>query len=142
MHGQDRCLVFQNDNSILLVTEASHFEEARDRLRFFAELKQAAGPYHVYRVTDLSLWAAAASGATAKGVIGFLTDFGQHAPPVSLLAHIQKTMAHFGVVRLSGDPKTLRLSLLTGRCSSNLRETLGWNLTGMRQSLRPSSEAG
>lgn len=109
MADKIRCLVFQNDRSILLMTESASFAEARDCLRRFTELTQAAGPYHVYRVTDLSLWSAAASGASAYDVIQCLQDFGQHPPPSSLVAYIQQVMARFGILRLTGAPDSLRL---------------------------------
>jgi len=72
-------------------------------------LRQAAGAYHVYQITDVALWAAAASGMTADEMIGVLQRFGQHEPPLSLVAHIQQTVGRYGFVRLTGSTDALRL---------------------------------
>ncbi len=109
MRRSERALVFQNDHSILLMAEAKGFDAARDVLRTFAELQQAAGPYHVYRVSDLSLWSAAASGQQSGRIVAWLMESGQNEPPPSLLAHIQRAMNAYGVLRLTGDSTTLRL---------------------------------
>ncbi len=109
MRRGERALVYQNDHSILLMSEVETFDSARDKLRSFAELQQAAGPYHVYRVTDLSLWSAAASGLDAGKIVTWLTESGQNTPPPSLLAHIQRAMGAYGVLRMKGDSTSLWL---------------------------------
>lgn len=107
--GDSRPLLFQNDHSILLMVDAPAFSEARDRLREFAELRQAAGPYHVYRLTDTSLWSAAASQRSSAGIIEYLIRNGQNAPPASLLAHVQRVIGNYGLFRLTGNLEDLRL---------------------------------
>ncbi|MGA9289065.1 MAG: helicase-associated domain-containing protein, partial [Anaerobacillus sp.] len=109
MRRGERALLFQNVHSILLMTEVETFDSARDKLRSFAELQQAAGPYHVYRVSDLSLWSAAATGLDAGNIVTWLTESGQNTPPSSLLAHIQRAMGAYGVLRLKGDSTSLWL---------------------------------
>ncbi len=104
-----RSILFQNDHSILLMVDSAGFERARDELRQFAELQQAAGPYHVYRVTDLSLWSAAASGLKAEDIVKTLLDLGQNKPPTSLLAVVQQVVSRYGVLRLEGTAHDLRL---------------------------------
>ncbi|HVB63598.1 MAG TPA: helicase-associated domain-containing protein, partial [Nitrolancea sp.] len=104
-----RCLMFRNDHSILLAIESAGFDEARESLRRFAELRQAAGAYHVYQITDIALWSAAASGMNAASMIELLQRFGQHPPPPSLIAHIQQVIGRYGLLRLTGDADALRL---------------------------------
>jgi len=101
--------MFRNDHSILLAIESAGFDEARESLRRFAELRQAAGAYHVYQITDIALWSAAASGMNAASMIELLQRFGQHPPPPSLIAHIQQVIGRYGLLRLTGDADALRL---------------------------------
>ncbi len=125
MADSKHSLVFQNDHSILLMTQSASFEEVRDRVRPFAELQQAAGPYHVYRLTDVSLWSAAAAGITADDVMTCLNEFGQNLPPSSLTAYIQQVMGRYGVMRLEGSGEELRLESSDRALLSTLGMELG-----------------
>jgi DNA excision repair protein ERCC-3 len=106
----ERCLIFQRDRTILISTASPAFPAARDQLRRFAELMQSAGAYHTYRVTDLSLWGAAASGLTAAAIGDVFDRFGEHAAPRSLVAFVQEFIRRYGLLRLEGAPDALRLS--------------------------------
>ena len=53
--ADQRCLIFQRDNTILLETASPGFPAARDALRRFAELVQSAGGYHLYRPSEVTL---------------------------------------------------------------------------------------
>ncbi|MGA7672839.1 MAG: helicase-associated domain-containing protein [Nitrolancea sp.] len=130
MRRDARTLVFQNDHSILLMSDTAGFDSARDMLRSFAELQQAAGPYHVYRVSDLSLWSAAASGMSSRVIMAWLAELGQNEPPASLIAHIQRAMAAFGVLRLSGDPDSLRLESEDRALLRQIADEYGLKLDG------------
>ncbi|HVX30300.1 MAG TPA: helicase-associated domain-containing protein, partial [Nitrolancea sp.] len=120
----ERCLLFRNDHSILLTVDARGFEAARDGLRRVAELRQAAGAYHVYQITDVALWSAAASGMDAGEIVDFLHRYGQHPPPPSLVAHIQQVIGRYGAVRLTGSADAVRLvsddRVLLARLASEL----------------------
>ena len=105
----ERCLLFRNDHSILITIESPGFEAARDGLRRFAELRQAGGAYHVYQITEIALWSAAASGLSAGEMIDVLQRYGQHEPPPSLVAHIQQVVGRYGYLRLTGETDALRL---------------------------------
>ncbi len=124
----ERCLLFRNDHSILVTVESPGFDEAREGLRHFAELRQAGGAYHVYQVTDIALWSAAASGLSAGEMIDLLRRYGQHAPPPSLVAHIQQVVGRYGYLRLTGNADALRLvsddRALLSRLASDLNLTL------------------
>lgn len=105
----ERCLIFQRDRTILVEAGSPAAAAARDGLRRFAELVQSAGAYHTYRVTELSLWSAAASGLTAERVLAFLERYGLHPPPLPLVADIQEFTGRYGLLRLVGDLGALRL---------------------------------
>jgi DNA excision repair protein ERCC-3 len=127
----ERCLLFRNDHSILVTIDSPGFDAAREGLRRFAELRQAAGAYHVYQITDIALWSAAASGMTASEMIDLLRRYGQHAPPPALVAHIQQVVGRYGYLRLTGDAGALRLvsedRALLARLARELRLEQGAN---------------
>ena len=105
----ERCLIFQRNRTILAATTSPGFPAARDHLRRFAELVQSAAAYHTYRVTDLSLWSAAASGLTAATICDVFDRFGEHSVPRSLVAFVQEFVGRYGLLRLEGELGALRL---------------------------------
>jgi DNA excision repair protein ERCC-3 len=105
----ERCLIFQRDHSILLSTGSVAYPLARDQLRRFAELTQSSGAYHTYRVTDLSLWSAAASGMVADEILEVFDRFGEHPAPRSLVTFVQEFIRRYGVLTLEGTLGSLRL---------------------------------
>jgi Helicase conserved C-terminal domain len=54
-------LIVQSDRSVLVEVENPLYGEARDALAPFAELEKSPEHIHTYRISDLSLWNAAAS---------------------------------------------------------------------------------
>lgn len=107
--GADRCLIFQRDRTILVATASPAFPAARDQLRQFAELVSSSGAYHIYHVTDLSLWSAAASGLTAATIGAVFDRFGEQAAPRSLVGFVQEFIRRYGLLRLAGALGSLRL---------------------------------
>ena len=57
--------IVQSDRSILVEVDNPRYAEARDALAPFAELEKSPEHIHTYRVSNLSLWNAAAAGFTA-----------------------------------------------------------------------------
>lgn len=106
----ERCLIFQRDRTILIATASPAFLAARDHLRQFAELVQSAGAYHTYRVTDLSLRSAAASGLSAAAISEIFDRYGEHAAPRSLIAFVQEFIRRYSLLRLEGPLGSLRLT--------------------------------
>ncbi len=126
----ERTMLFQSDHSILLMANAPGFAETRDLLRQFAELQQAAGPYHVYRVTAVSLWSAAAAGIGAAEIIAALQSRGQNDLPQSLTALIQQTLGNYGVFRLTGDAGWFLLESTDRALLRTMATELGLELDG------------
>ncbi|MDI3340192.1 MAG: helicase-associated domain-containing protein [Sphaerobacter sp.] len=129
----ERCLIFQRDRTILVSTGAAAYPAARDGLRQFAELVQAAGAYHTYRVTELALWSAAAGGLTADAIVAFLERYGVHPPPRTLVAFIQEIIGRYGLLRLSGPLGGLRLTGLDRALLARVAEAHGlcWDGDGL-----------
>ena len=62
-------LILQSDHTVLLEVASPHATEARDVLLMCAELVKSPEYVHTWRLTELSLWNAAAAGHTADEVI-------------------------------------------------------------------------
>ena len=57
--------IVQSDRSVLVEVDNPRYAEARDALAPFAELEKSPEHIHTYRISNLSLWNAAAAGFTA-----------------------------------------------------------------------------
>lgn len=93
-------LTVQNDKTLLLETNHPRYEEARHALTRFAELRKAPGQVHIYRLTPLSLWNAAASGMTAAEILDVLTELSQHELPHNVRVDVADYVSRYGRVKL------------------------------------------
>lgn len=93
-------ITIQTDRTIWLETRHPEYERARDALARFADLERSAGPIHVYRITPLSIWNAAALGLTAEGILADLERFSGGHVPEALRQEIQAWIARYGQFRL------------------------------------------
>lgn len=109
-------LFVQPDRSILLETFNPKYAEARDEIAPFAELEKSPEHIHTYRVTNLSLWNAAAAGITAKQMIAVLQKYTKFALPTNIPTDIAETVSRYGRVKLERHDET-RLRL---RCEDKL----------------------
>lgn len=103
-------LFVQPDRSILLETFNPRYAEARDAIAPFAELEKSPEHIHTYRISNLSLWNAAAAGFTAKQMIAVLTKYTKFALPTNIPSDIEETVSRYGRVKLERlDETRLRL---------------------------------
>lgn len=102
-------LVVQRDRTILLDVDHPLAREMRDRLAAFAELEQSLQHIHLYRLTRLSLWNAAASGVQADAVVGALAAYSRYEVPQEVAAWIREIMARYGRVTLLREGEELLL---------------------------------
>jgi len=98
-----RPLIVQTDKTLLLHLDHPRAEAARRAITAFAELDKAPGPIHIYRLSPLSLWNAAASGLTADDVLATLTEFSVPPLPDNVRADVHNYMARYGRVQLRSD---------------------------------------
>jgi DNA excision repair protein ERCC-3 len=96
-------IIVQSDRTIFLEVDHPKFDEARDRLMAFADLEKSPERIHIYRITPLSLWNAAASGISPPAIVEFLEAFGKYPVPSSVRREIQETIERFGLLRLERD---------------------------------------
>src|SRR5687768_11953413 len=103
-------LFVQPDRSILLETFSPKYAEARDAIAPFAELEKSPEHIHTYRISNLSLWNAAAAGITARHMVGVLQKFTKFPLPANIPTDIEETVSRYGRVKLERlDETRLRL---------------------------------
>jgi len=93
-------LIVQGDRSVLVEVDNPRYAEARDALAPFAELEKSPEHIHTYRLTDLSLWNAAAAGHTADAMIDVLRRYSKFPLPSNLPADIAERVSRYGRVKL------------------------------------------
>jgi DNA excision repair protein ERCC-3 len=92
--------IVQSDRSILVEVDNPKYAEARDSLAPFAELEKSPEHIHTYRVSNLSLWNAAAAGITADQMIDVLRRYTKFPLPTNLPADLAETVSRYGRVKL------------------------------------------
>jgi DNA excision repair protein ERCC-3 len=93
-------LIVQGDRSILVEVDNPRYAEARDALAPFAELEKSPEHIHTYRLTNLSLWNAAAAGMSAQAMLDVLDRYSKFPLPSNLAADIRETVSRYGRVKL------------------------------------------
>src|SRR5438067_1998475 len=83
-------LIIQGDRSVLVEVDNPRYAEARDALAPFAELEKSPEHIHTYRLTDLSLWNAAAAGMSADAMMDVLRRFSKFPLPSNLAPDISE----------------------------------------------------
>jgi DNA excision repair protein ERCC-3 len=102
-------LIVQGDRSILVEVDNPRYAAARNALAPFADLEKSPEHIHTYRLSDLSLWNAAAAGMTADEMIDVLKEFSKFPLPANLPTEIKERVGRFGRVRLEKAGDHLRL---------------------------------
>jgi len=93
-------IIVQSDRTVFLEVDHPKFEEARDRLMVFADLEKSPERIHIYRITPLSLWNAAAHGMNDGEILDFLEGMGKYPLPSNIKKEVRDTMDKFGLLRL------------------------------------------
>lgn len=92
--------IVQSDRSVLVEVDNPRYAEARDALAPFAELEKSPEHIHTYRISNLSLWNAAAAGFTAEQMVGVLQAYTKFPIPPNLPLDIAETVSRYGRVKL------------------------------------------
>lgn len=108
-YAPDNPIIVQSDLSILLEVASPKYADARDELLGFAELVKSPEYVHTWRLTDLSLWNAAAAGHDADAIVECLQRYAKYPVPDSVPARIRSAVARYGALRLVQDGEFLRL---------------------------------
>jgi len=92
--------IVQSDRSILVEVDNPKYAEARDALAPFAELEKSPEHIHTYRISNLSLWNAAAAGITATEMVSVLEKYTKFPIPANIPTDLAETVAKYGRVKL------------------------------------------
>ncbi|BCG58955.1 DNA repair helicase XPB [Paenibacillus sp. URB8-2] len=103
--------VVRRDWTVLLDCGHPEFEAVRDRLPAFAELAKSPPLYQTYRITPLSLWNAAALGASPDEIIESLEQWSRRVLPSGLAEEIKLLMSRYGRLTLHAMDESERLLL-------------------------------
>src|SRR5438874_6721641 len=93
-------LIVQADRSVLVEVDNPHYAEARDSLAPFAEIEKSPEHIHTYRLTNLSLWNAAAAGLSADAMVEVLRKYSKFPLPSNLPIDLAETVSRYGRVKL------------------------------------------
>jgi len=93
-------IIVQSDRTIFVEVDHPRYAEARDRLMGFAELEKSPERIHIYRLTPLSLWSAAAGGLKADEIVTLLSDLSRYPVPLAVRKEIQDMVSRFGLLKL------------------------------------------
>ncbi len=137
--------IVQSDRSVLVEVDNPKYTEARDAIAPFAELEKSPEHIHTYRISNLSLWNAAAAGFTPDEVVGVLRRYTKFPITQNIPADIAETMARYGRVKLERvDPTRLKLTCadkpLLAELARNkkVREYLGEKLDDTSFAVEPA----
>src|ERR1041384_1528704 len=102
-------LIVQGDRTVLVEVDNPRYAEARDALAPFAELEKSPEHVHTYRLTNLSLWNAAAAAMSAEAMVEVLGNYSKFPLPTSLAADLAETVGRYGRVKLLKHEEQLEL---------------------------------
>jgi DNA excision repair protein ERCC-3 len=110
----ERPAIVQGDRSVLLEVAHPEYERARLLLARFAEIEKSPEHVHTYRISDLSLWNAAATGMSADAILEALGSVSRFALPGHLEHELRDSIGRYDVCSLhalADNPSQLRLSV-------------------------------
>jgi DNA excision repair protein ERCC-3 len=102
-------LIVQGDRTVLVEVDNPRYAAARDALAPFAELQKSPEHIHTYKITNLSLWNAAAAGLKADAMVKVLGKYSKFPIPANLPADIIETVSRYGRVQLRKHEQQLEL---------------------------------
>ncbi|MDY6958167.1 MAG: DNA repair helicase XPB [Halobacteriota archaeon] len=130
-NSQKRPLIVQSDRSVLLEVNNPCYESVRDVIGLFAELIKSPEHIHTYKITNLSLWNAAASGMTSDMILNALEEYSKYDVPENVRTDIIDYVSRYGRLKLKKDKDSL---ILVSDDSSLISEVL--NNNGVNQYLQ------
>jgi DNA excision repair protein ERCC-3 len=108
-HDPRNPFIVQSDRTVLVEVDNPLYAAARDALAPFAELEKSPEHIHTYRISDLSLWNAAAAGMTAAEMLDVLARYSKFPLPGNLATDLDERVSRYGRVKLERDGDALRL---------------------------------
>ncbi|REJ77216.1 MAG: helicase [Acidobacteria bacterium] len=106
---QNKPLIVQGADTVLLEVSSPLFEQARSQLLRFAELVKAPEHVHTYRITALSIWNARSAGLDAGQMVAVLREYSRYPVPEAVVREITTHASRFGRLRIVRDDEGLVL---------------------------------
>ncbi len=103
-------LIVQSDKTLLLEVDNSKYGDARDLIGRFAELVKSPEHIHTYKISNLSLWNAAASGMTAQDITDALEEYSKYDLPENIKVDINDYISRYGRLKLKKEDGMLILT--------------------------------
>jgi DNA excision repair protein ERCC-3 len=109
LYDPNNPFIVQGDRTVLVEVDNPRYPEARDALAPFAELEKSPEHIHTYRLTNLSLWNAAAAGLTAQAMVDVLGKYSKFPLPASLAPDLAEVVSRYGRIKLEKHEDKLRI---------------------------------
>lgn len=93
-------LVVQSDGTIVADSLDAGYEQVREQLLGFSDLVFCIERLHMYRMSRLTLWQAAARGMSARDVLEVLRRHSEHGIPYEVQKRVVADMGWWGKIRL------------------------------------------
>ncbi len=103
-------LIVQSDKTILLEVDNPRYEDARDVIGRFAELVKSPEHIHTYKITNLSLWNAAAAGMGARSITDALEEYSKYDVPENIKTDVFDYVSRYGRLKLKKEDGMLILT--------------------------------
>ncbi|MCL2520107.1 MAG: DEAD/DEAH box helicase [Spirochaetaceae bacterium] len=119
----DKPLIVQSDLTLMLDVHNTLFDEARVAIGRFAELEKAPEHFHLYRISALSLWNAAALGLTSSEIVDSLQNYSRYELPANVAVQIADLYSRYGrLILLPQNDGRLLLTIANPKDKLLLRE--------------------
>jgi DNA excision repair protein ERCC-3 len=93
-------VIIQSDFSIFLETNDPDYEQKRNFLALISQLEKSPEHIHTYRITNFSLWTAAALKVDLKEILDSLKKLSKFSPPVNVIHYIEEYYKRYGRIKL------------------------------------------
>jgi len=93
-------LIIQSDFTAILEVSHPQFVEVKDEIIKFCEVQQANDLVYIFKLTDLSIWNAAALEISFKEILATLQKHSRYDIPQEVIYQINKWYDLFGIVEL------------------------------------------
>jgi len=110
MFNPQNPLIVQSDKTILIEVSNPEYGEARDLIGRFAELVKSPEHIHTYKISNLSLWNAAASGMNAGDIINILERYSKYDIPDNVQTDIADHISRYGRLKIKKENGILMLT--------------------------------
>lgn len=99
MEQIEKSLIIQSDMTILADVHNPHYKIIRDDISKFSELYKSPEHIHIYKITPISLWNAAALGMTLESIKEMFDKYSKYPVSQSLIHQINEYLSKYGVVQ-------------------------------------------